>query len=174
MGHGLDTIKFRGNSGGVAFGYNMLENCSKPILQVCNSVFQNNSAIAEATFHTSSQTIAGRIYSGRGGSMAVYSNASHHNISVTITNCIYKNNFARSYGGGVYFGLAAKIDDVPSQNEIIIVRTNFVSNTAGLGGGGFVLFYPEASIIDCNITNNSASAGGGIFVSSPFGCKLIS
>ena len=172
-GTGIDTVKYRGNSGGVAFGYNMPENIAKPILRVTNSTFRNNSAIAESTFHTSSQTVLGRIYTGRGGSMAVYSNASHHNISVTISNCVYENNFARSYGGGLYLGLSEKIDAGYSQNDVLIEGTNFTSNTAGFGGGAFVLFYPEATINDCNLTNNSATAGGGIFMSSPLGRKQI-
>ena len=166
-------MTYRGNSGGVAFGYNMPENIAKPTLRVANSVFRNNSAIAETSFHTSSQTISKRIYSGRGGSMAMYSNASHHNISVHITDCKYENNYARSYGGGIYLNLAQKLDEGYSQNEVLIQKTRFDSNIAGLGGGGIVLFYPEAKIIDCNFTNNSAIAGGGIFVSSPLGRKQI-
>ena len=157
----------------MAFGYNMPESIEKPILRVASSEFRNNSAIAEATFHTSSQTISKRIFSGRGGSMAVYSNASHHNISITISNCVYENSYARSYGGGIYLGLLKKIDAGYSQNDVLIEGTRLTSNTAGLGGGGFVLFYPEAKIVDCKFINNSATAGGGIFMSSPLGRKPI-
>ena len=166
-------MKYRGNSGGVAFGYNMAGSIEKPILRVVRSEFRNNSAITESTFHTSSQTASERIFSGRGGSMAVYINVSHHNINVTISNCVYENNFARSYGGGIYLGLSEKNDAGYSQNDVLIKETNFTSNTAGLGGGGFVLFYPEAQIVDCIFTNNSATAGGGIFISSPIDRKQI-
>ena len=161
-------MKYRGNSGGVAFGYNMPASLEKPILRVASSEFRNNSAIAEGTFHTSSQTFSKRVYSGRGGSMAVYVNTSHHNISITISNCVYENNIAPSYGGGIYLGLSEK---GYSQNDVLIEGTRFVSNTAGLGGGGFVLNHPEAKIVDCNLINNSATAGGGIFIASPFGRK---
>ena len=172
-GTGIDTVKYRGNSGGVAFGYNMPENIAKPILRVTNSTFRNNSAIAESTFHTSSQTVLGRIYTGRGGSMAVYSNASHHNISVTISNCVYENNFAHYHGGGLFLVLAEKVDAVYSQNDVLIENTTFASNTAGFAGGGLVLAYPEANIVNCTVTNNSATAGGGIFICSPLGRKQI-
>ena len=164
-------MTYRGNSGGVAFGYNFPENISKHTIQVHNSVFRNNRAIAELTFRTTSQTSTKKIASGRGGSMAIYSNATHHNISITITNCVYENNFAHSYGGGLYVGLDEKIDTSSSQSEVLIGRTKFVSNVAGLGGGGLVIVYPETNITNCIISNNSAIAGGGIFLPSPLGRK---
>ena len=164
-------MTYRANSGGVAFGYNMPESIKKPILRVASSEFRNNSAEAKEIFHTSSQTISKRIYRGRGGSMAVYSNASHHNISITISNCVYENNYARYYGGGLYITLAEKNDAEYFQNDVLIEGTRFVSNTAGLGGGGLSISYPEAEIVDCNLTNNSALAGGGILITAAFNRK---
>ena len=56
-GTGIDTtVSYRGNSGGVAFGYNMPENTIKlSTLRVFNSVFRNNRAVAVSSFQTSSQ-----------------------------------------------------------------------------------------------------------------------
>ena len=122
-GTGIDTVEYRGNSGGVAFGYNMPESIKKPILRVASSEFRNNSAEAEEIFHTSSQTISNRIYRGRGGSMAVYSNASHHNISITISNSVYENNYARYYGGGLYINLPEKTDAGYFRNDVLIEGT---------------------------------------------------
>ena len=157
----------------MAIGYNMPGNVSELTLRVANSLFNNNSANAAPIVQTSTQTVNKTIFIGRGGSMAVYCNAYHHNISVIITDSVYKNNFARSYGGGLYFGITEKDDSSYSPNEIVIEKTIFASNTAGLGGGGLVLFNIEAKVTDCNITNNTAIAGGGIFVSTPLGCKQI-
>ena len=161
----MDKAKYRGNSGGVAFGYTMPENIiTQPKLQVFNSIFRNNCAMAESTFHTSSQSIASKVFSGRGGSMAVYINGTHNNISIAIKNCTYENNFARYHGGGLYLLIAERTGTSCSLNEVVIERTQFASNKAGIGGGGIVMFNPVMKIVDCNITNNSARAGGGIFV----------
>ena len=73
----------------------------------------------------------------------------------------------------MYLVLAEKIDEKYSHNDIIIKRTQFAGNSAGFGGGGIVILYPELKINDCNITNNSASAGGGIFISNIMSCKEI-
>ena len=169
----MDITRLRGNSGGVAFGYNMPENITMPTIYISNSVFRNNSAIARKTFRTSSQTMAQLIYSGRGGAMAVYSNAFYHNISVYITDCEYEDNSARSFGGGLYIALAGKTDTGYYQNDFKIESTTFAGNTAGLGGGGVALFYPEIEIVDCTINSNSASSGGGIFMTNVFSRKEI-
>ena len=102
--------------------------------------------------------------------MAVYSNASHHNISVTISNCVYENNLARYYGGGLFLVLAVKVDAGNSQNDVLVEGTTFASNTARLAGGGLVLAYPEANVVNCTVT---ATAGGSIFICSFLGRKQI-
>jgi hypothetical protein len=168
-GTGIDTtVSYRGNSGGVAFGYNIPENTIKlSRLRVFNSVFRNNTAIAVSSFQTSSQIIADYIFSGRGGSMAVYSNASHHNIRVHITDCKYRITLQSLMEEVCTLSLQKKLmRSIYSHNDIIIERTQFAGNSAGFGGGGIALLYPELKIIDCNFTNNSASAGGGIFISN--------
>ena len=73
----------------------------------------------------------------------------------------------------MYIDLAEKSDTSITHNEVVIVKTLFFSNIAGIGGGGLVMFYPALKVIDCNITNNSAIAGGGIFVHSPLDRKQI-
>ena len=73
----------------------------------------------------------------------------------------------------MYLVLAEKIDERYSHNDIIIERTKFACNSAGFGGGGIALLYPELKIIDCNFTNNSASAGGGIIISNIISRKEI-
>ena len=133
-------MKYIGNTGGVAFGYNMPENITKPTLYVLNSVFHNNSVIAISSFHTSSQTVASKVFTGRGGAMAVYSNASHHSMSVFIIDCIYESNSAWSYGGGLYHAIVEKINTGYYPIDITIEGTTFACNTAGFGGGGAALF----------------------------------
>ena len=145
----------------------MPENMTRSKVQVFNCVFRNNSANAESSFQTSNQVIGTRSYTGRGGSMAVFNNASHHNISLTITNSLFENSFSRSHGGGLYIVMAEKYYSGYFHNEILIERTIFNSNVAVLGGGGLVSFSSTMVIIDCIITNNSAIAGGGIFLSAP-------
>ena len=159
-GTGIDRATYRGNSGGVTFSYNMPGNITHQNLQVFNSIFRNNCALAAPTFHASSQAITTKVFTGRGGSMAIIT---RNSISIAIRNCTYENNFAQIHGGGLYLAILEGISTSCSHKDIVIERTQFASNIAGIGGGGIVMFTPALKIVDCNITNNSASAGGGIF-----------
>ena len=169
-GSGIVNANYRGNTGGVSFGYNTLpENFSTPILRVSNSVFRNNSATATSVFLTSSEAFFAQIFTGRGGSMAVFINESHHDIIVTISDCFYENNTARSFGGAMYFLLGG----FRTHHKIFVERTRIVSNTGKIGGGGvetaFFNVGPDndpllTTFVDCEFISNTAIAGGGLFV----------
>ena len=102
--------------------------------------------------------------------MAVFSNESRHNINVTISNCVFENNYARSFGGGAYLLLGG----FGTHHRILMERTQVVSNIAQIGSGGGIMasFFnsgPEdhpllMTFVDCEIGNNSGVAGGGIYV----------
>ena len=101
--------------------------------------------------------------------MAVFSNESRHNICVTISDCVFGNNYARSFGGGAYLLLGG----FGTHHRILVERTQVVSNIGQIGGGGIQASFfnsgPEEdpllmTFIDCNISNNSGLAGGGIYV----------
>ena len=170
FGTGIVNAHYRGNTGGVSFGYNTLPtNFSSPMLQVAHSVFRNNSARATSAFLTSSQAFFAQIFTGRGGSLAIFVNESRHDLDALITNCTFESNIARSFGGGVFLLLGG----FGTHHKVVVERVVVVSNVAIQGGGGFQAAFfnngPEEDPLlmrfdDCRFENNSASAGGGVFV----------
>ena len=169
-GTGIVNASYRGNTGGVSFGYNTLPvNFSSPSLLVTDCVFRNNSARATSAFRTSSQAFFAQIFTGRGGSLALFVNESRYDLDVTIRNCTFTENTARSFGGGVYLLLGG----FGTSHRVVVERARVISNVAQLGGGGFQASFfnngPEDAPLmmrfdDCLFENNSGIAGGGIFV----------
>jgi hypothetical protein len=169
-GTGIVNASYRGNTGGVSFGYNTLPvNFSSPSLLVTDCVFRNNSARATSAFRTSSQAFFAQIFTGRGGSLALFVNESRYDLDVTIRNCTFTGNTARSFGGGVYLLLGG----FGTSHRVVVKRARVISNVAQLGGGGFQASFfnngPEDAPLmmrfdDCLFENNSGIAGGGVFV----------
>ena len=154
---GIDDVSYRGNSGGVAFGYNNIPSNQSMLLQVVSSIFMNNSATATSSFRSSTNLTADKIYTGRGGALAVYkSELALNNLTIIIRKCIFAHNYARSHGGGMYLHAFTK--------HLLVEETTITYNTAGIGGGGIAFWYPQIIVNNCTIANNMAFAGGGIFV----------
>ena len=155
-GSGIDQVSYRGNSGAVAIGYNNVGSNTSMLIQVYKSTFFNNSATANASFQTSTELSKTKIYTGRGGALALYQNKSGpNNLTVNISNCNFTQNYARSYGGGLYLTANA--------NYILVERTTIDFNRAEIGGGGIISGDHIIIVVKCNITNNKAFAGGGTF-----------
>lgn len=169
-GTGRVVLSYRGNTGGVSFGYNTLpSHFSSPSLCVQNSTFINNSATAESAFLTSSQAFFAEIFTGRGGAMGVFINESNHNVTVEIFDCVFKKNYARSFGGSIYILLGG----FTTYHKAVLQQTRFHLNSARLGGGALQSSFfnvgpqddPLLMLFDnCTFSNNSAIAGGSIFV----------
>ena len=175
-GTGIVLKSYRGNAGGVAIGINSASASflSSPSVQISNCTFVNNSALATSKFHTISQTAFNLIFTGRGGGLGVFVNESFFNVSLEISDCTFENNFARSFGGGIYILLNGRT----AQHITTVERTSFLSNVAQLhGGGGMQLSYLSNGIpgsphttnfTDCTFQNNRAEGGGGIYVFTSF------
>lgn len=154
----------------MSFGYNTLpSNFSSPFLIVQSSTFINNSATAEFLFLTSSRAFFAEVFTGRGGGIGVFINESRHDITVTITDCIFEGNRAKSFGGGLFLLLGG----FSTHHKVFVLNNCFDSNVAEQGGGAIQSsFYnngpqdePLLALYDnCTIRNNTAKAGGGIFV----------
>ena len=157
IGSGMDKVEYRGNSGAVAVGYNNVPSNPLMLLQVTNSIFLNNSATATTSFQTSTNLVTNRVYTGRGGALALYQQyATPNNLTIIIKNCNFINNSAQSYGGAMYLNAITNLS--------LVEKTTISFNTAGIGGGGLAAFHPTISIVQCNITYNRAFAGGGVFI----------
>ena len=163
---------YRGNTGGVAIGINSASaNFSvSPVIEISNSIFTNNSALATSRFHTASQTSFDQVFTGRGGALGVWVNESFYNVSLVTVNCTFKDNLAKSFGGAIY----VLINGLTAQHEVRFERTHIFSNTVELhGGGGMQLtflskgipaFPHMANFTKCKFEDNAAEIGGGIYV----------
>jgi len=77
-----------------------------------------------------------------------------------ITNCIFKNNYSRNVGGGIYAAQAH-----PTYiNAITVVGCYFEANTSAWSGGAIDLRIDQCIVSNCVIINNFAGQySGGIY-----------
>lgn len=114
-------------------------------------------------------SIANCIFSANTG---IYGAGMYMGGSANITNSVFSNNKADSYGGGLY----ASNNGNPTTPTI--VNTVFTGNTALYKGGGLYLDYADKiSIINCTIINNgcgntATDGGGGILHQSGIGVTI--
>jgi len=170
----------RGSAGGVSITYEKLM-FSNPALSfnVINCDFTNNSATS--SLETSSFTtflVQNRVFAGTAGGLAIY--LSHeYAVMGNIRRCVFKNNDASYYGGGLFL-VEAKLS-LPL-HVVTITNSSFISNKAGVGGGGATFAYIGSSINgqlmkldinECLFERNMARAGGGIFDVSSLGNSRV-
>lgn len=167
-GNGRLLESVRGNTGGVAIGYNMLPiEYTNPILTVSNSIFWKNRALG---FLSPERAIAGQVFQGRGGGMALYMNESLQDVHAQITDCVFESNIARLFGGGMFI-LTTSYKSV--QHVVTVQRTRFSNNMATSGGAGVQLSFlsdgdvnrPHSfTFSDCTFERNRGQSGGGIYI----------
>ena len=167
--HGTDRLRepYRGNSGGIAIGYNLLpgEN-DRSITTITNSVFVRNEARG---FITPERAVTSEAYRGRGGGIGIYLNETYTDIVINVTDCIFEHNKAAVYGGAFYFVSSS----YPTVQHIInLERCHFSDNDAPLGSGAISLSYFGTAnesrqhsfvVKDTNFTRNFGEAGGAFY-----------
>ena len=178
-GSGNVLLPFRGNTGAVAIGYNKEKSISitNQTILVQNCVFTNNRAdVSTQSFLTSSNIVARGIFTGRGGGLGLLINESFHNITALIADCQFVNNFASSFGGGVY----VVFNGTGTQHRVTADNCQFINNTGILGAGGMntayltngELNYPMTAMVQNSyFFGNRGETGGAmyIFPASTFG-----
>lgn len=165
-GNGRLIESLRGNSGGVAIGYNRLPmEFVNTSLLVTNSTFRWNQALG---YLSSERAVSEQSFVGRGGGIALYINESYQEINVEIADCVFENNFARLFGGGIYVVLFSYQS---SQQEVTLLGNHFSQNTGLVGGGGIIVTVfsignisrPNSFIFkDCTFDRNVGESGGGM------------
>lgn len=175
-GTGIVPVAYRGNTGGIAIGYNGLSRniSSPPHVNLFNCILHNNRAVATSRLISISATAFNQVFTGRGGALGIFINDSYNNVSIVINNCSIENNYARSFGGGLY----TLFNGNTARHTMTIDKTNISSNVAFLhGGGGMQLSFlsngipaaPHTVIFnDCTFDSNAAEAGGGIYIFTSF------
>ena len=164
-GTGIILEPYRGNSGALAITYNYMDtSLNDPIIIVSDCMFINNSAINHST---SNQVFSTKIFTGRGGAMAILVNESNFTVTVRVINSNYTNNYA-SLGGGLYMFLSGY-----ALHNASVENCAYHSNMANLGGGGIVSagtrglvsMQRTISYTDCHFESNLALVGGGMLFS---------
>lgn len=163
-GTGRLNEALRGNSGGMAIGFNMLPaEYAQSTLTISNCHFAENQANG---YLSPEAAVGSQVYIGRGGGVAVYMNESRSSIYIEVTDSIFENNYAALYGGGLYF-ITTGYESV--QHIIHVERCLFSENVADTGAAGISLNYvgrgvrerPNSMIVrDCSFRNNVGDAGG--------------
>ena len=159
---------YRGNSGGIAIGFNTLpENYLNPTIHISNTIFQNNQANG---FRTPNRAVAAGVYLGRGGGLGLFLNESMQNLTITISDCVFENNSVRLFGAGLFILTQSYLYN---QINIFVERCRFGQNSANFGGGGVQLSYlhsgnnsrPHTVIFShCTFVDNRAPSGSGIYI----------
>ena len=106
-------------------------------------------------------------FTGRGGGMAVYINASNSFVTVNVRNCSFQNNSAELFGGGLYLYIGGK----RSNHSISVEDTYFINNVVAAAGGGIQMAllientdFPgsQFSYTNCSFVANRAGYGGAL------------
>jgi len=168
-GNGSVHLPFRGNTGAVAIGYNNNPiTTDSPTILVENCLFTSNQAISRSSY-TADYAVFNRIFTGRGGALGLLINESSNNLTAVIKSCQFINNFAVSFGGGVYVVLDGK----DTQHRVTVSNCWFVNNTGTLGAGGILITYftngkhsfpMTARIQNCSFFGNQGKYGGATYV----------
>ena len=184
-GDGLSQVPFRGNTGAVSIGIHNLSDdhslCTPEQsinITVENTRFMNNSAYATGSkFRSTSHAFFKGILTGRAGGMGVFIHEDKCNATIQVSNCVFENNFATSYGGGLYYVYSGNITTqemtgIKPQFKGHVTNCTFTNNGAGLGAGGFIdaitsagsRQHPHLVILkDCQFQSNYGGIGGAIY-----------
>ncbi len=179
-------MPFRGNTGAVSIGINNLSNTTNHTctpnqsidIVINNTKFVNNSAFAPGSkFRSTSHAFFNGVLTGRAGGMGIFIQEDKCNATIQVSNCTFEKNFARSYGGGLYFvygnnTIQKQTAWTRPQFRGYITNCTFSNNGAGLGAGGFISSITSAgprtnphlvNITDSKFEGNYAGIGGGIY-----------
>ena len=178
-GTGISRYPFRANTGAVSVGYNNApRDFSNITADVLNCKFIRNKATAAHKFRSTSSAFFSRIFTGRGGGLGFLFNESFHNASVNLRGNIFENNYARSFGGALYFVTFG----MQTQNVYALDGNHFRNNFGRLGGGAIsntffscgILESPHSLLMtDCLFVGNIGQTGGALSLYLPYEGMLL-
>jgi len=157
----------QGNAGGLSIAYNMKfsnKTVNSVNILVMDCVFINNHAAPPTALQLSpTESSATRIFTGRGGALAIPVNITSP-VNCVVTNNMFISNSATDLGGCIYSNIGG-----PYINQTYLFESNnFFNNSAHVGGVMAFLTnprIPETYIIQNTIRNstfiqNRAGIGG--------------
>ena len=179
-GTGISRYPFRANTGAVSIGYNNVPRhfqLVKAMITECK--FTTNKATAFHKVRSTNAAFSRRIFSGRGGGLGIFCNESYHDISLKFVDNRFENNYARSFGGALYFVTFGE----RTQNLYNLTNNFFINNSAPLGGGAISNTFFSAGIpgsphqllmINCMYDGNLGQSGGALSLYLPYGGRFCS
>lgn len=174
-GTGISRYSFRANTGAVSIGYNNVPRhfqLVKAIVTECK--FTTNKATAFHKVRSTNAAFFSRIFSGRGGGLGIFCNESYYNISLKLVDNRFENNYARSFGGALYFVTFGE----GTQNVYSLNKNVFINNSAPLGAGAISnTFFSDGVpgsphqllMTDCMYDGNLGQSGGALSLYLPYG-----
>ena len=174
----LEKEQYRSNAGGLAIAYHTdktvyFNSSLKPWVTVTDCTFVDNKALLPGvnTQQQIIQAVNNHTYFGRGGGLGIFLDEFFIDIAVDIQQCWFNNNYAESFGGGLYI----YIDGNNTQHNFTVNNCTFMENSAGPGGFGGGLQVAllihnadsepsQLDFIHCRFIENAASFGGGLSI----------
>ena len=156
--------QYRGHAGGLSVGYHDIPTAPVAIISGC--VFRNNTSDPTSDLvQTTSDLVRSSQFTGRGGGCAFPVNPLL-SLNATVEDCRFEDNFANSFGGGLYVAFNGK-----ESHTVTLRRVLFLGNRAPTAGGLEVGFIsggnPGADnallAYDSVFIENQAVFGGGVY-----------
>ena len=165
----IKSEQYRGHAGGLSVGYHregILS--SRPRLRVERCTFRNNTSDPLASIQQSTtQLLQQFIYTGRGGGCAIIINPSLP-LNGTLEDCVFEENVARSFGGGLYVVFNGQLNHVLVLNRVRLVRNVCPSTAGGLevgyGPGSASSSTSSLFAYNSEFVENRAVFGGGVYL----------
>ena len=156
--------QFRGHSGGLSIGYHALP--TAPVAIVSGCLFRNNTSDPSSDLvQTTSDLVRSSQFTGRGGGCA-FPVDPLFSLNATVEDSTFEDNFANSFGGGLYVAFSGRLHNTVTLRRVVFVRNR--APTAGAlevgflsggnpGAGDQLLAYDSVFI------ENQAMFGGGVY-----------
>ncbi len=160
----------RGHAGGLSIGTEEESTDGTGIhFMVTGCTFRNNTSISPPDeLGGSTRLLTTFVFIGRGGGCSIVMNTTSP-ANATIENCIFEENSASLFGGGLYLAVTGY-----ATHDVTINNTKFVRNRSDSAGGlyltyGFLGRFGQGhdSILvlsNSEFVENSARSGGGILM----------
>ena len=168
---------YRGHSGGLSIGYyEEVSVVGGPNALISNCTFRNNTSDPQSVAVQSTSELFQRFaFTGRGGGCA-FTIASSTSLAAIVENSTVEDNFARSFGGGLYVGFNGNLNHTVTVNRVRLIR----NQCPGAAGGLEVGFVQGADpyslnrimVYNSEFIENHASFGGGVYFFSPGKCRV--
>ena len=162
----------------MSIGYNNAPTYFPQIVaKVIQCAFINNRATAANNVRSTNAAFFTRKFTGRGGGLGVFCNETYHNISLQITDNYFENNYAKSFGGALYF---VKFGEW-TQTTYNLSGNSFTNNVAPLGGGAISNTFFSSGIpgspnrllmTDCIFIGSIGQSGGALSLYLPYAGKF--